>query len=68
MSLGSPADATRSLRAYLLEETYEALDAIDRGDLDALRGELGDVLLKWSSMPDRRRAPADSTSSTSSRR
>jgi MazG family protein len=36
----------RTLRPYLLEETYEALDAIDRGDLDALRGELGDVLFQ----------------------
>jgi len=35
-----------SLRRYLLEETYEAVDAIDRGDLDELRGELGDVLLQ----------------------
>jgi MazG family protein len=36
----------RSLRPYLLEETYEALEAIDAGDLDALRGELGDVLFQ----------------------
>jgi nucleoside triphosphate diphosphatase len=36
----------RSLRPYLIEETYEAIDAIDRGDLDALRGELGDVLFQ----------------------
>ena len=35
-----------SLRPYLLEETYEALDALDRGDLDALAGELGDVLFQ----------------------
>ena len=35
-----------SLRPYLLEETYEALDAIDRGDLTALAGELGDVLFQ----------------------
>ena len=35
-----------SLRPYLLEETYEALDAIDRGDLAALAGELGDVLFQ----------------------
>lgn len=35
-----------SLRGYLLEETYEAIDAIDAGNLDALRGELGDVLLQ----------------------
>jgi MazG family protein len=36
----------RTLRPYLLEETYEALEAIDRGDLEALRGELGDVLFQ----------------------
>ena len=36
----------QSLRAYLLEETYEALDAIDRRDIEDLRGELGDVLFQ----------------------
>jgi MazG family protein len=36
----------RSLRPYLLEETYEALDAIERRDFAALRGELGDVLFQ----------------------
>ncbi len=35
-----------SLRPFLLEETYEALEALDRGDLDALPGELGDVLFQ----------------------
>lgn len=35
-----------SLRPFLLEETYEALDALDRDDLDALPGELGDVLFQ----------------------
>ncbi len=35
-----------SLRPYLLEETYEVLDAIDRGDLDALEGEIGDLLFE----------------------
>jgi MazG family protein len=35
-----------SLRGYLLEETYEAIEAIDAGDLDGLKGELGDVLLQ----------------------
>jgi XTP/dITP diphosphohydrolase len=35
-----------SLAPYLLEETYEALDAIERADLAELRGELGDVLLQ----------------------
>ena len=36
----------RSLARYLLEETYETLDAIDAGDPDALLEELGDVLLQ----------------------
>ncbi len=35
-----------SLRDNLLEETYEVLDAIDRGNPDALREELGDLLLQ----------------------
>ncbi len=35
-----------SLRPFLLEETYEALDAIDRGDPDELVEELGDVLFQ----------------------
>ena len=35
-----------SLRPYLLEETYEVLDALDSGDPDALREELGDLLLQ----------------------
>ncbi len=36
----------RSLRSCLLEETYEVLEAIDRGDSEALRQELGDLLLQ----------------------
>ena len=36
----------QTLRSYLLEETYETLDAIDRGDMAALREELGDLLLE----------------------
>ncbi len=35
-----------SLRPYLLEEAYEVLDALDAGDMDALREELGDLLLQ----------------------
>ncbi len=35
-----------SLRRYLLEETYEVLDAVHRGDAEELRDELGDVLLQ----------------------
>ncbi|NQW04374.1 MAG: nucleoside triphosphate pyrophosphohydrolase [Acidobacteria bacterium] len=36
----------QSLRPFLLEETYEALEVLDRGDIDALPGELGDVLFQ----------------------
>lgn len=35
-----------SLRAHLLEEAYEALQALDEDDLPALREELGDLLLQ----------------------
>jgi MazG family protein len=35
-----------SLKSFLLEETYEALDAIDRRDFDGLREELGDLLFE----------------------
>ena len=35
-----------SLRGFVLEETYEVLDAIDRGDHDALRGEIGDLIFE----------------------
>jgi XTP/dITP diphosphohydrolase len=46
---GCPWDAKQtheSLAPYLLEEAYEALEAVETGDLDALREELGDVLLQ----------------------
>jgi tetrapyrrole methylase family protein/MazG family protein len=36
----------RSLRRYLVEETYEVLEALDADDSDALVGELGDLLLQ----------------------
>ncbi len=36
----------RSLAKYLLEETYETLEAIESGDADHLREELGDLLLQ----------------------
>ncbi len=36
----------RSLAPYLLEESYEALEAIDTGDRGHLREELGDLLLQ----------------------
>lgn len=48
-SAGCPWDREQthdSLRACLLEECYEVLDAIDRGDPGALREELGDLLLQ----------------------
>jgi XTP/dITP diphosphohydrolase len=35
-----------SLAPHLLEECYEALEALESGDPDALREELGDVLLQ----------------------
>jgi MazG family protein len=35
-----------SLRGFVLEETYEVLDAIDRADHDDLRGEIGDLLFE----------------------
>ncbi len=44
---GCPWDGEQthvSLRHHLLEETYEALEAIDSGDPDKLREELGDLL------------------------
>jgi len=40
------AQTHRSLKPYLVEETYELLDAIDREDDAAIREELGDVLLQ----------------------
>ncbi len=46
---GCPWDAEQthsSLRRYLLEEAYEAYQALEDGDPDALREELGDVLLQ----------------------
>ncbi len=36
----------QSLRRYLLEETYEVLEALDADDPEALREELGDLLLQ----------------------
>lgn len=36
----------QSLRPHLLEEVYEALEAIDRDDMIGLREELGDMLLQ----------------------
>jgi len=36
----------QTLARHLLEETHELLDAIDGGDTDAIRDELGDLLLQ----------------------
>lgn len=46
---GCPWDAKQtheSLAKYLLEEAHETVEAIDNGDRDHLREELGDVLLQ----------------------
>jgi len=46
---GCPWDADQthtSLARYLLEETYEVLEALDTGDRTLLREELGDLLLQ----------------------
>ena len=46
---GCPWDREQSLetlRKYALEEACEVIDAIDSGDRDALREELGDLLLQ----------------------
>ena len=46
---GCPWDREQTpetLRPYLLEEVYEVLEALDRGDPAAIRDELGDLLLQ----------------------
>lgn len=46
---GCPWDRQQSyatLRGYVLEEAAEVVDAIDRGDLEELRDELGDLLFQ----------------------
>ena len=46
---GCPWDAEQthqSLLTYLLEETYEFIDAVERADRDDMVEELGDVLLQ----------------------
>ena len=46
---GCPWDAEQThqtLARHLLEETHELIEAIDDGDSDAIRDELGDVLLQ----------------------
>src|SRR5438477_1689351 len=46
---GCPWDREQTfdtIKPYLLEETYEVLDAIDAHDWNELSGELGDLLLQ----------------------
>jgi MazG family protein len=46
---GCPWDreqTVKTLRPYVLEETYELLDALDREDYEALQKELGDFLFE----------------------
>ena len=46
---GCPWDSTQthaSLRPYLVEEAWEAVNAIDTGDMEHLADELGDVLFQ----------------------
>jgi ATP diphosphatase len=46
---GCPWDVAQdfsSISPYTIEEAYEVADAIQRGDLAALKGELGDLLLQ----------------------
>jgi len=40
------AQTHESLKKYLIEEAYEVLDAIDSGDVESFREELGDLLLQ----------------------
>ena len=46
---GCPWDVEQTfatIAPYTIEEAYEVADAIDRGDMDDLRGELGDLLFQ----------------------
>lgn len=46
---GCPWDSTQtheSIAANMVEEAYEAVDAIEAGDVDHMREELGDVLMQ----------------------
>lgn len=46
---GCPWDKVQtheSIRVNMIEEAYEAVDAVDSGDIDAMREEFGDVLLQ----------------------
>lgn len=46
---GCPWDIEQSFKSiapYTIEEAYEVADAIEKGDMDELEGELGDLLLQ----------------------
>ena len=46
---GCPWDREQTLQSlapFVLEETYEVLDAIERGDLGALKEEVGDLIFE----------------------
>ena len=46
---GCPWDVEQTFQTiapYTLEEAYEVADAIERGDMDDLKGELGDLLFQ----------------------
>lgn len=46
---GCPWDRQQThetLKKYVIEETYEVVDAVDAGDMEELCGELGDLLLQ----------------------
>ncbi len=46
---GCPWDIEQNLKSiapYTIEEAYEVADAIEKGDMDELEGELGDLLLQ----------------------
>lgn len=46
---GCPWDVEQTFETivpYTIEEAYEVADAVERGDIDALRDELGDLLLQ----------------------
>ena len=51
-----------SLRKFLVEETYEVLDAMDRATPRKFASELGDLLLQVYSTPCSPKRPADSRS------
>lgn len=40
------AQTFATIAPYTIEEAYEVADAVERGDMDDLRGELGDLLLQ----------------------